>query len=88
MTRKKKHGGKNPWAVAKRQHRLTNRQIAMAKEIGLNPKKFGKLGPNPREPWKRPVGEFIEDLFHEKFGDRGPQPRFYSKKVGRYPAKD
>jgi len=32
----------------------------MARELGLNPHKFGKLANEKQEPWKKPLPEFIE----------------------------
>ena len=31
----------------------------MARELGLNPKKFGGLANHRQEPWKLPLPEFI-----------------------------
>lgn len=42
--------------------------IQMARELGLNPKKFGKLANHRQEPWKRPLPEFIAHLYVERFG--------------------
>ena len=42
--------------------------IQMARELGLNPKKFGKLANHHQEPWKRPLPEFIAHLYVKRFG--------------------
>jgi hypothetical protein len=42
--------------------------IQMARELGLNPKKFGKLANHRQERWKRPLPEFIADLYVKRFG--------------------
>ena len=42
----------NPWTYVKKKHRLNAHQIAMAKEIGMRPKKFGSMAPNKSEQWK------------------------------------
>ena len=42
--------------------------IQMARELGLNPKKFGKLANHRQEPWKRPLPEFIAHLYVKRFG--------------------
>ena len=60
----------NPWAYVKKKHRLNARQIAMAKELGIRPKKFGSMAPNKSEPWKGPLGEFIEECYYKRFKDR------------------
>lgn len=48
---------KDHWALAKKKYRLNASQIAMAKEIGLNPKKFGGMAPNKSE---RIVANIVE----------------------------
>jgi hypothetical protein len=68
-----KNKNKNKWAVAKRKFRLNARHIAMAKELGMNPNKFGKLVPNKAEPWKMPLGQFIEESYRKRFKNREPQ---------------
>jgi hypothetical protein len=60
--------GAEEWNEAKRRHRLSDRQVAMAKELGMNPRKFGKIAPNRDERWKAPIGEFIERLHFKRFG--------------------
>jgi hypothetical protein len=39
----------------------------MAKKLGMNPKKFGSLVPNKSEPWKKPLGPFIESCYYKRF---------------------
>ena len=73
MGKKKKDKNKHPWAIAKTKYRLNARQVAMAKELGMNPKKLGKLVPSHSEPWKVPVGRFIEECYRKRFKDREPQ---------------
>lgn len=72
-TNKNKNKNKNKWAIAKTKFRLNAKQIAMAKELGMNPKKFGKLVPNKDELWKAPLGQFIEECYRKRFKDREPQ---------------
>lgn len=67
MAKNKKIRHKDPWAIAKRKYRLNTRQIEMAKELGMNPKKFGKLASNKSEPWKEPLGTFIERCYNKRF---------------------
>jgi hypothetical protein len=45
----------------------------MARELGLNPKKFGSLAANKHEPWKSPLGEFIEDIYFKRFKKERPE---------------
>ncbi len=63
----------NPWAYVKRKYRLNARQIAMAKELGIRPKKLGSMAPNKSEQWKGPLGEFIEECYYKRFKDREPE---------------
>ena len=42
--------------------------IQMARELGMNPKKFGKLANHDQERWKRPLPEFIAHLYVRNFG--------------------
>jgi hypothetical protein len=35
----------------------------MARELGLNPAKLGKLDNADQEPWKAPLPQFIEHLY-------------------------
>jgi len=41
--------------------------IQMAKELGMNPKKFGKLANHKQEPWKAPLPDFIEEIYFKTF---------------------
>jgi hypothetical protein len=51
-------------------YRLSAEQIAMAKELGLNPKKFGSLANHHQEPWKAPLGDFIEEIYQKKLNKK------------------
>ena len=44
----------------------------MARELGLNPKKLGKLDNDDQEPWKLPLPAFIESLYRKRFGKDRP----------------
>jgi hypothetical protein len=39
----------------------------MARELGMNPKKLGKLDNHDQEPWKLPLPEFIGELYYKRF---------------------
>jgi hypothetical protein len=39
----------------------------MAKELGLNPNKFGKLANNKQDPCKASLPDFIADLYYKRF---------------------
>ncbi|MEW5869080.1 MAG: hypothetical protein AB1894_07390 [Chloroflexota bacterium] len=60
------------WIEAKKKYHLTDNQVQMARELGLNPKKFGGLANSRQEPWKKPLAEFIEELYFKHFGKRQP----------------
>lgn len=60
------------WADARRRHRLSHAHVQMARELGLNPQKLGKLDNHAQEPWKRPLPEFIEHLYRKRFGRARP----------------
>lgn len=55
------------WIEARRRYRLSHAQVQMARELGLNPKKFGKLANHDQEPWKLPLPEFIEECYWKRF---------------------
>jgi hypothetical protein len=44
----------------------------MARELGMNPKKFGKIANEKQEPWKAPLPAFIEDIYLKRFGRDRP----------------
>ena len=84
MTKGKKNKSKNPWAFAKTKYRLNSRQIAMAKELGMNPKKFGSLVPSKSEPWKQPLGQFIEKCYYKRFKRREPCKPFLRRDIDNH----
>ena len=45
----------------------------MARELGMNPKKFGKLANHKQERWKAPLSVFIENLYLKRFGKLRPE---------------
>jgi hypothetical protein len=62
-----------PWFEARQRFRLSHAHIQMARELGLNPRKFGSLANGQQEPWKRPLSEFIEHCYHKRFGRTTPE---------------
>ncbi len=60
------------WIDARKRFHLSDAQIQMARELGLNPKKFGKLANYRQEPWKAPLPEFIEKIYFKRFGKTQP----------------
>ena len=63
-----------PWVEARRRHRLSHAHIQMARELGMNPKKLGKIDNHHQEPWKAPLPEFIESLYQSRFHRSRPDP--------------
>jgi|SRR2546428_9725374 len=57
------------WIDARRRRHLSHSQVQMARELGLNPAKLGKID---KEPWKLPLPRFIEQLYFERFGKTTP----------------
>src|SRR5258706_16415870 len=45
----------------------------MARELGLNPRKFGSLANEQQAPWKRPLAEFIAHCYCKRFGRTTPE---------------
>jgi hypothetical protein len=62
-----------PWIQARRKHGLSHEHIQMARELGMNPKKFGKIDNHRREPRKAPLPIFIESLYFKRFGRERPE---------------
>lgn len=60
------------WIDARKKHRLSHKHIQMAMELGLNPKKFGKLDNRKQESWKSPFPVFIERIYYKRFGKTSP----------------
>ena len=60
------------WIVAQKKHRLSDTHVQMARELGLNPDKLGKIDNHRQEPWKAPLPEFIEEIFYKRFKKERP----------------
>ena len=69
-----------PWIDARRKFRLSHALVQMAYELGLNPKKLGKLDNHRQEPWKLPLPDFIVKLYRKRCGKTGRIPYVASKK--------
>ena len=73
MAKKKKIPDKlKIWVDARKRFHLSHEQIQMARELGMNPKKFGKLANHKQEPWKTPLPDFIESLYYKRFRKQHP----------------
>src|ERR1700692_2324301 len=61
-----------PWIDARRKFRLSHEHVQMARELGMNPRKLGKLDNHDQEPWKMPLPQFIAHLYFRTFGRERP----------------
>lgn len=62
-----------PWFEARQRFRLSHAHIQMARELGLNPRKFGALVNVQQDSWKRPLAEFIAHCYSKRFGRATPE---------------
>ena len=60
------------WIEARKRFHLSHAHVQMARELGLNPKKFGGLANQRQEPWKEPLPDFIESLYWKSFKKERP----------------
>jgi hypothetical protein len=60
------------WIDARKRHHLSHAHVQMARALGMNPKKLGKIDNHRQEPWKAPLPEFIEHLYWKRFGKERP----------------
>jgi hypothetical protein len=60
------------WITARKRYGLSHAHVQMARELGMNPKKLGKLDNPDQEPWKLPLPAFIESLYRKRFGKDRP----------------
>lgn len=61
------------WIDTRKKFRLSQAKVQMARELGMNPKKFGKPANEDQEPWKMPLPQFIEHLYRKHFRRDCPQ---------------
>ena len=60
------------WIIARKKHKLSDKHVQMARELGLNPDELGKIDNNEQEPWKAPLKEFIEEIYLKQFKKSEP----------------
>jgi len=60
------------WIDVRKRYRLSHAHIQMARELGMDPKKFGKIANEKQEPWKAPLPAFIEKIYFKRFGRERP----------------
>lgn len=73
MTKTKLPQDLQRWVEARKRHHLSHAHVQMARELGMNPKKLGKIDNHDQEPWKMPLPQFIEHLYEKRFGRRRPE---------------
>src|SRR3990167_11304033 len=61
------------WIDARKKFHLSHPHIQMARELGLNPKKFGSLANHHQELWKAPLPDFIQEIYFKRFGLLSPK---------------
>ena len=70
--KKKPNQKTQAWIDARKRHRLSHAQIQMARDLGMNPSKLGKLDNYDQEPWKLPLRQYIEHLYFKRFDKERP----------------
>jgi hypothetical protein len=73
MANKKLSGKLQDWVEARERYRLSHAHVQMARELGMNPRKLGKLNNHDQEPWKMPLPQFIAHLYFRAFGRERPE---------------
>jgi hypothetical protein len=74
-----RHGFEEPGDVqdirARKRHHLSHAQVHMARELGMNPEKLGKIDNHKQQPWKLHLPQFIEELYlyFKRFGKTSPE---------------
>ena len=62
-----------PWVEARSRFKLTHAEVQMARELGMNPKKFGGIANERQEPWKVPLKQFIVNCYRKSYGRDMPE---------------
>src|SRR3989442_15800975 len=78
----------HPWLMARQRYHLSDAHLQMARELGLNPQKFGSLANQRQEPWKVPLAEFIAALYAKRFGKLRPRSRAFPRGMGSGPGTE
>ncbi len=88
MGKQQRTANEAAWRDAKKLCRLNERQVAMARALGMNPKKLPGLRPSPQQRWKLPVGAFIEECYRKRFGGSPESDESRRAKGGSQPHPD
>jgi hypothetical protein len=62
-----------PWFDARLRLGLSHATVQMARELGMNPKKLGKLVPTAGQGWKAPLPDFVAHCYEKSHGRRMPE---------------
>jgi hypothetical protein len=57
---------KQLWDEAKKRCKLSEQDICIAKEMGLNPKSLIKNIPSKQQAWKLPVNIWLQSMWEER----------------------
>ena len=60
------------WIDVRKRYHLSDVHIQMARELGMNPRQFGKIANEKQEPWKAPLPAFIERIYFKHFDRERP----------------
>jgi hypothetical protein len=60
------------WIKTCKRYHLYDTHFQMERELGLNPYKFGRLANEKQVQWKKPIPEFIEEIYFKRFGKKQP----------------
>ena len=60
------------WVDVRKKYHLSHMHIQMARELGLNPKKFSGLANAKQESWKEPLPVYIQTLYHKQISKIPP----------------
>ena len=74
MARKK---SKPDWDEARRHCRLDDDDVRMAKELGMSPSGLIKNISSKSQQWKRPVREWIRELYSKRFPAKSTSPTIH-----------
>ena len=75
------------WINIRKRYNVSHAHIQMARELGMNPKNFGKIANHKQEPWKAPLPVFIENLYYKRFGKTRPHDVKSIEQVARLQEK-
>ncbi|HNW92569.1 MAG TPA: hypothetical protein PKM88_06645 [bacterium] len=75
------------WLAARKRYRLSDTHVQMARELGLNPEKFGKIANHRQETWKIALPDFIAQCYRKQFGKDRPDCVKSLEELARYAAQ-